>query len=73
MFNLMDDTYPPKGSKFVVLYNDGSGADIFTRTDDGEYIGCSGEACTEENMDDFLYWALVPENYEFWYEAPQET
>ena len=69
MFNLMAEGYPPKGSKFVVLYNDGSGADMIMRLDSGEYIGCAGEDFTDENLDNYLFWALVPEGFEFWYEA----
>ena len=73
MYNLMADSYPPRGTKFIALYNDGSGADMFMHTDGGEYIGCSGEECTEENLDHYLLWALVPNDYEFWYEVANDA
>jgi hypothetical protein len=45
-WNSIDDV-PPIGCKFVVLFNDGSGAKMFWRHDHG-YIDCEGgeyEAC----------------------------
>ena len=62
----MADKYPPIGTKFVALYNDGGGACLFIRTDNEELLDSGYEVSNEEVLDDFLLWCEVPDNYEFW-------
>lgn len=65
-FGLFAHKEPPKSSKFVALYNDGSGADIFMRFDDGDYCDEHLTPVDEAIFDDFLYWIILPDAYEFW-------
>jgi hypothetical protein len=69
MWNTMD-TLPDVGRKFICLYNDGSGAVMFWRYDDG-YIDQDGEDCQLEGKQ-YDRWAYLPDELEFWCETRSE-
>lgn len=52
----------PQG-KFIATFNDGSGACIFQVTKLGELYDCEGECCDWENLDDFLHWIPLPDDF----------
>ncbi len=58
---------PPTG-KFVALYNDGSGATIYQRLENGDLIDSEGELYTDENLDSYLYWIPLPDDFKLWWE-----
>jgi hypothetical protein len=66
----IDDT-PPIGSKFVVLYNDGSGARMFWRHDFG-YIDSEGGEYEELPSEGYSLWTELPDGFEFWCEVRSE-
>jgi hypothetical protein len=61
---------PPIGCKFIVLYNDGSGAAMFWRHDDG-YISSDGDEYTELS-EGYDLWTELPQDKEFWCEICSE-
>lgn len=64
------DTLPDVGRKFIALFNDGSGAGMFWRYDDG-FIDQDGndEATLGSSYD---RWAYLPDDLEFWCETVAE-
>ncbi len=64
------DVLPEVGRKFIALYNDGSGACMFWRHDDG-FIDQDGDesAALGEGYD---RWAYLPDELEFWCESYPE-
>lgn len=69
-WKLLADEPPPVGTKFVALYDDGSGARMFWRHDGG-FIECDGD---EVKSLDGLYdkWIELPQDTEFWCEIGSE-
>jgi hypothetical protein len=65
------DDLPPIGSKFVVLYNDGSGSRMFWRHDCG-YVDCEGDEYEELPSESFSLWTELPDGFEFWCEVRSE-
>ena len=65
------DTAPEVGSKFIALYNDGSGAVMFYRHDDG-YIDHEGADRTSVDFSKFGKWAYLPAGFELWCEMGVE-
>ncbi len=61
---------PQVGQKFIVLYNDGSGAAMFWRHDGG-YIDSDGDEY-EELSEGYDLWAELPQDKEFWCEVRSE-
>jgi hypothetical protein len=66
----LQDGPPPLGSKFVALYDDGSGARLFFRHNEG-FICADGD---EEQTLDGMYdkWTELPQGFEFWCESRSE-
>ncbi|MBO4228036.1 hypothetical protein [Bradyrhizobium neotropicale] len=64
------DKLPEVGRKFICLYNDGSGAVMFWRHDDG-YIDQEGDDCRLEPSK-YDRWAYLPDELEFWCETRAE-
>jgi|GEM_PF-967233 hypothetical protein len=63
---------PTRGSRFVALYDDGSGAELFVWGDDGHLLDADGDdhgVMDREELDDWLYetghwcWTALPEGY----------
>lgn len=71
-WTLFQEQMPPKGTKFVAIFNDGSGSDLFVRLDSGEYINCCGDEASDEMLDDYLFWHEAP-NMKLWFELIQES
>jgi hypothetical protein len=65
------DTTPEVGRKFIALYNDGSGSNMFVRLDD-TYIDTDGDEYYEFDDGSYIFWAYLPEKYEFWCENREE-
>jgi len=59
---------PPIGCRFVVLFNDGSGARMYWRHDAG-YIDCDGEEVEDLSSESFDLWTQLPDGKEFWCEV----
>jgi len=59
---------PPVGSRFVILFNDGSGARMFWRHDCG-YIDCEGGEYEELPPESYSLWTALPDGMEFWCEV----
>ncbi len=79
--SLIEDP-PPVGCRFVALYNDGSGSEMFWRHDHG-FIDCEGDEY-EEMSEGYDLWTELPQAKKFWCEhrsddpmtlarSPQET
>lgn len=72
-WNLMYDVKPTYPSKFVAVYSDGSGCQMFKASEDSqlrEYNmnGCNGYdwvECDWECLDDFTEWNYLPDDFEF--------
>ena len=63
---------PTRGSRFVALFDDGSGAELFVWGDDGHLLDADGDdhgVMDREELDDWLYetghwcWSALPEGY----------
>ena len=63
---------PTRGSRFVALFDDGSGAALFLWGDDGHLLDADGDdhgVMDREELDDWLYetghwcWTALPEGY----------
>ena len=63
---------PTRGSRFVALFDDGSGAELFVWGDDGHLLDADGDdhgVMDREELDDWLYetghwcWTALPEGY----------
>ena len=63
----MIEKEPKEGDRFVALYNDGSGARLFEIIK-GELFEAEGgdEPCHGEELDNYFYWALLPDDFKFW-------
>ncbi|WBU27628.1 hypothetical protein OOZ54_13240 [Rhodopseudomonas palustris] len=60
------DTLPDIGRKFIALYNDGSGASLFYRHEDG-YLDEDGNEFGDD-LHSYDYWAYLPAGKSFWCE-----
>jgi len=74
-WELMYDKQPKPGCRFIALFNDGSGSQMFIRV--GDKV-CTPTDCKEDNdwydleyLDNFLYWYPLPEGFKFWGEGDQ--
>jgi hypothetical protein len=65
------ETAPEVGSKFIALYNDGSGGVLFFRHDGG-YIDHDGEDWSIVDSSKFERWTYLPAGFEFWCEGAPE-
>lgn len=65
----VSDGPPEVGSKFVALYDDGSGAGLYFRHDGG-YISAEGEEA--DVLSGVEAWAYLPAGFEFWCEGISE-
>ncbi len=72
---LMKDNMPT--GKFIALYSDGSGGNLFWRLDDDEsglpvYCDHDGDLLPDPETylvdSGYLYWIELPDNYKFWFE-----
>lgn len=61
---------PEIGSKFIALYDDGSGAGLFFRHDDG-FIDSEGDDFSELGSN-FDRWAYLPSGFDLWCENAPE-
>jgi len=66
MLKNMENEPPPNGSKFVVLFSDGSGASLYMRDDEGFYLQAE-DGCSEV-IDPGHFWLPVPDYFKFWFE-----
>lgn len=55
--------------KFIALYSDGSGANLFYRDNNGFIYDADGGACSEEYLDDYSEWISLPDTYKLFYEG----
>jgi len=71
-----NERLPDVGQKFIALYDDGSGANLYLRIDDaltGDplYLSADGMDDFSETMDNYLYWIPLPDDYKFSFEELQ--
>lgn len=77
------DNLPTPGMRFVVLYCDGSGADLFLYADDCRVYDAHGKDVFEEPISaneiadqlfdmGFIFWAAVPEGMTLFFEGAGE-
>ena len=61
---------PKKGSVFIALYDDGSGANLFNRDNAGDYRNAEGEILSQDWFLDagYIDFAYLPTNYKLFYE-----
>lgn len=59
---------PPKDGSFVALFNDGSGATLFTFLDDGIYDADGNMYDLEYIQTDYSHWFSIPDNFELWFQ-----
>ena len=59
---------PPIGVRIIALYNDGSGAVLFTVAGENEMMDDEGDIIDVDLAEDFSHWALAPEGYTFFFE-----
>lgn len=61
------ETLPEVGRKFIALFDDGSGSEMFFRTED-DAINESGH---EYGLDfhNFSHWSYLPDGFKFWCES----
>lgn len=66
---------PKKGSVFVAFFDDGSGANLFNRDDEGDYRNARGVLISQTWFLDSGYcdFAYLPTNYKLFYEQNGET
>lgn len=60
----------PEG-KFVAFFNDGSGATVFFKTDNGLF-DAEGNGHDEADLDSYIFWMPVDEKYKLWFEERGE-
>jgi hypothetical protein len=68
-WRLMAEEKPPIGTRFVALFDDGSGASLFECVKDdgfGLHIDDLAVYYDSEALDDYLLWIEVPDDYKFW-------
>lgn len=58
---------PPNGSRFVALFDDGSGANLFMRDDYGYYLSAE-EGVPEELSTSYKFWIPIPMQFKLWFE-----
>lgn len=66
----------PRGSKFIALYGDGSGAQLFMTDKKGNLFGHDGKPRDSEPeaylMDScFTWWIKLPNSYKLWFEQKE--
>lgn len=60
----------PKGTKFVAMYLDGSGAQVFLKDDNGDLYDAGGDPASKEALsDNFAIW-LDLGDFKLWMEYP---
>ncbi len=64
---------PPKDCRFIAIYADSSGAALFRRTEEGDYIDAEGEDIHPYDHHWFadagvLHYILLPYDFKLWFE-----
>lgn len=61
---------PKEGRKFVALYSDGSGADVFKRDKQGNLYNGEGEILSQTWLEDagFSSFMYLPDDFTLWFE-----
>ncbi len=62
---------PPIVVRIIALYNDGSGAVLFTVAGENEMMDDEGDTIDVDIADDFSHWALAPDGYTFFFERAE--
>lgn len=72
VWNNFNTELPEIGKRFIALYNDGSGAKLFFRSIKG-YLDAEGDKnYPDDFLDDYWYWAYLPNNFKFFCEERSE-
>lgn len=71
--NILYEDKIPNGTKFVALYSDGSGADLFYTNEIGELFNSDSELIDIKDhswLEDagYLWWIELPQEFEIWRE-----
>jgi len=66
--NSLIDDFPENNSKFVALFSDGSGANLFQINEDGVVNGHDMPDLDQDWLIEagYLYWQYLPENFDIW-------
>jgi len=69
-WNTFAESRPENGRRFIALYSDGSGSQIFYGYDCG-MIDQDGDDRYIDDIDngDFFYWSYLPDNFKMWCEV----
>ena len=62
---------PEKGSKFIAIYGDGSGASLHMRDDTGNYFDAEGDLIMDAHwfMDSgHVWWVYLPDDFDLWFQ-----
>jgi hypothetical protein len=72
-WNYTYSSFPIEGH-FVAIFNDGSGAGLFTALDDGEIVDAEGDYVDKFYLiDNYTLWSYLPLNYKLWYQIKSES
>lgn len=74
LFNFYEQP-PEHGTRFIAFYSDGSGAELFMRTDNGDYI--KADSMFAPNTDWFidsgyLWFARLPDDFKLFFESGED-
>lgn len=69
-WNTLAEGYPDHNRRFIALYSDGSGSQMFYRCDSV----CVDQDGDDRHIDDidngeFFYWSYLPDNFKMWREV----
>ena len=62
---------PEEGTRFIAFYSDGSGAELFMRTDNGDYIKADSMFAPDTNWfidSGYLWFARLPDDFRLFFE-----
>lgn len=63
----MSDIQPENGTKFCVMYHDGSGAYAYLKTDEGDILGCEDGMLMYWKFNDNDIWSYLPDDFDLWF------
>lgn len=64
--------HPPLGARINALYDDGSGSALFHVMGQNQYMDDEGEIYDMELSENYVWWALTPEGYTFFFERDEQ-
>jgi hypothetical protein len=64
---------PKKGTKFVALFGDGSGGNVFFKDDDGQLYDHEAQFLERGYLENagYAYWLPLPDSFKLWFEISE--